>query len=251
MPAVLEPKLIEANIVTTKDQVGALMSDKYIEALRSIKGWTTVSEWSFKVGELFPDILDKANQEAKSHKRPTTGIREIAARISSAVSTGRFTGQIEIDESERPKRVRILSAEDAAHYKEKDLESDLEPITRAQRIKADEATLDTRAKYRLAEFEAIIGQLKYFFDLDFEFEHAKAILNPKDPGKHHPDNIQILLKSHNRLKSNDNWDRFTLQEQIEYIEAVVKVQKLVAKRMNLDLQEDVINSIIERLKLVY
>ncbi len=227
------------------------ISEKYLNALKQINDWTTVSDWAIKVGEMYPDLLDKANIDAKSHKRPTTGIREIAARISSWVSTDGFAGKIEVDESERPKRVRILSEEAASHYQENTLEADLEPLTRAQRIKADEASLGTKEKYRVAEFEAIIGQLKSFFNLDFEFEHAKAILNPTDPGKHHPDNIQILLKSHNRLKGNDNWQRFTLKEQIEYIEAVVKVQRLVSKKMDIDLQDDVIGSIIERLKLIY
>lgn len=227
------------------------ISEKYLEALRHIKDWTTVSDWAIKVGEMYPDLLDKANKEAKSHKKPSTGIREIAARISSWVSTDGFAGKIEIDESERPKRVRILSEEAASHYQEDSLEADLEPLTRTQRIRTDEALLGTKEKYRLSELEAIVGQLKYFFNIDFEFEHAKAILNPNDPGKHHPDNVQILLKSHNRLKGNNNWERFTLKEQIEYVEAVVKVQKLVSKKMKLDLQEDVIGSIIERLKLVY
>ncbi len=236
-----------ANNETGKSRI----SEKYLEALRQINDWTTVSDWAIKVGEMYPDLLEKANKEAKAYKRPSTGIREIAARISSWVSTDGFAGKIEIDESERPKRVRILSEEAASHYQEDSLEADLEPLTRAQKIKTDEALLGTKEKYRLAEFEAIIGQLKNFFNLDFEFEHAKAILNQSDPGKHHPDNIQILLKSHNRLKSNDNWERFTLKEQIEYVEAVVKVQKLVSKKMNIDLQDDVIGSIIERLKLVY
>lgn len=226
-------------------------SEKYLDALKAIGRWTTVSEWAIRVGEMFPDALEKANVEARNHKRPSTGIREIAARISSAVSTGRFTGKIEVDESERPKRVRILSDEDASSYVEKEIASDLEPLSRAQRIKCDEEALMTKEKYRLAEFEAIISQLKNFFNLDFEFEHAKALLNEKDPGRHHPDNIQILLKSHNRMKGNSNWDRFTIAEQVEYIEAVIRVQRLVSKRMNIDLHEDVVGSIIQRLKMIY
>lgn len=227
------------------------VSSRYLEVLRQINDWTTVSDWAIKVGETYPDLLEEANAEAKGHKRPTTGIREIAARISSWVSTDGFAGKIEVDESERPKRVRILSKEQAIRYKESSLEADLEPLTRAQKIRTDEALLGTKERYRLSELEAIIGQLKTFFNLDFEFEHAKALLSATDPGHHHPDNIQILLKSHNRLKGNSNWERFTLNEQIEYIEAVVHVQKLVCKKMKVELHEDVIESIIERLKLVY
>jgi hypothetical protein len=233
------------------DALGVSMNVRYLEALKHIDGWTTVSEWAIKFGEMFPELLKKANREAVNHKTPSTGIREIAARISSYVSTGFWSGKIEVDESERPKKVRILSPEDASHYIEKEIEDDLEPLSRAQKIKADEAGLNTKEKYRLAEYDAIIGQLKSFFNLDFELEHAKALLNPKDPGRHHPDNVQLLLKSHNRAKNSSNWDRFSLEEQIEYIQAVVRVQKLVSKRMGVDLHEDVVKAMIDRLKLVY
>src|SRR3989339_348461 len=240
-----------SNNMAKKTTSTSSISDSYLEALRAINEWTTVSEWAIKVGEMFPELLEKANAEAKKHKRPSTGIREVAARISSAVAMGRFSAKIEVDESERPKRVKILSEVDAANYEEREIEADLEPLTRAQRIKSDEESLGTKERYRVAELDAIIRQLKEFFNLDFELEHAKAILNPNDPGKHHPDNLQILLKSHNRLKSNENWERFSLQEQIEYVQAVVKVQKLVSTKMKIDLHEEVIGSIIERLKLVY
>lgn len=236
---------------TENDVPSSSMNERYLEALKHIDGWTTVSDWAIKFGELFPDLLEKANREAENHKRPSTGIREIAARISSYVSTGYWAGKIEVDESERPKRVRILSPEDASHYVEKEIEDDLEPLSRAQKIKSDEANLSTKEKYRLAEYEAIIDQLKSFFNLDFELEHAKALLNPKDPGRHHPDNVQILLKSHNRTKSSSNWERFSLDEQVEYIEAVVRVQKLVSKRMGVDLQDDVVKAMIDRLRLVF
>ena len=233
------------------DLASLSMAEKYIETLKKVNGWITVSDWAIKFGEMFPDLMAKADIEAKSHKKPSTGLREIAARISSNVSTAKFAGQIEIDESERPKRVRILSAEAASHYIEKEMEDDLEPLSRSQRIKSDEANLTVKERYRISEFEGIISQLKEFFNLDFELEHAKAILNPTDPGPHHPDNMQILLKSHNRTKSNSNWPRFTIKEQIEYIEAVVKVQKIVSQKMGIEMEDDVIQSVIERIKVIY
>jgi hypothetical protein len=227
------------------------MAEKYLEVLKKINGWITVSEWAIKFGEMFPELLAKADLEAKSHKKPSTGLREIAARISSNVSTGKFTGHIEVDESERPKRVRVLSDEAVLNYIESEIETDLEPLTRAQKIRSDESKLTVKERYRISEFEGIISQLKEFFNLDFELEHAKAILNPSDPGPHHPDNMQILLKSHNRTKSNSNWERFSIKEQIEYIEAVVKVQKIVSQKMGIDMEDDVIRSVVERIKLIY
>jgi len=233
------------------DSNSLTMSDKYLAVLKTLNGWVTVSEWAIKFGEIYPDLLDKAEEEAKNHKKPSTGLREIAARISSNVSTGKFTGHIEVDESERPKRVRILSDELVLNYIESEIEIDLEPLTRAQKIRSDESKLTVKERYRVSEFEGIISQLKEFFNLDFELEHAKAILNPTDPGTHHPDNMQILLKSHNRTKSNSNWERFSIKEQIEYIEAVVRVQKIVSQKMGIEMEDDVIRSVIERIKLIY
>lgn len=227
------------------------ISEKYLDALKTIEGWTTVSEWAVKVGVVFPDVLEKANKDAAGQKNETTGLREIAARISSNISRGAYVGQIEIDESERPRKVRVLTETESKNYEQKEMEDDLAPITRAQRIKADEDKLSVKELYRLTEMASIIDQLRYFFNLDFEFEHAKAILNPTDPGKHHPDNVQLLLKSHNRIKGKNNWERFTLEEQIEYIKAAVSIQKLVSKKMNVQLEDEVIDQIISRLKLVY
>jgi hypothetical protein len=227
------------------------MAEKYLKVLKSLKGWVTVSEWAIKFGEIYPDLLEKAEEEAKNHKRPSTGLREIAARISSNVSTGKFTGHIEVDESERPKKVRILSDEAILNYVDSEIEIDLEPLTRTQKIKADEEALSVKDRYRVQEFETIISQLKDLFGLDFELEHSKAILNPKDPGRHHPDNIQILLKSHNRTKGNSNWHRFTLEEQIEYISAVVKVQKIISERTGINFEDEVLDSVIIRLKSIF
>lgn len=87
--------------------------------------------------------------------------------------------------------------------------------------------------------------------MDFELEHANAILNPKEPGRHHPDNLQILLSSHNRFKNKSNWLRFTIDEQIEYINSVVLVQKMISKKMNIEIDDSVVVALMERLRKVY
>lgn len=227
------------------------IANKYIDTLKSINDWTTVSDWAIKFGEQFPDLLAKADKEAREYKKQSNGLREIAARISSNISRGAWVGTIEIDDSERPKKVRFVTKEQADSLIQKEIEDDVAPITRAEKIKQDEEGLSVKEKYRIQEMDSLISQLKSFFNLDFEFEHAKALQNSTDPGKHHPDNIQILLKSHNRMKGSNNWERFSLDEQVEYIKAVVQVQKIVSSKMKVKLEEDVISSIIERLKLVY
>jgi hypothetical protein len=227
------------------------ISEKYLEALNANEGWMTVSEWAKKVGDMFPEVLESANRDAEGQKNETTGLREIAARISSNISRGAYTGKIEIDESERPRRAKYISEKEAHDLEEKEKEDDLAPLSRADRIARDEALLSTRERYRVAEMVTIISQMKEFFSITYELDHSKAILNHLEPGKHHPDNMQILTKAHNASKNNDNWERFNLDEQIEYIRATVRVQKLVSKKMEIEMDEEVIEQVISRLKLVY
>jgi type I restriction enzyme R subunit len=119
--------------------------------------------------------------------------------------------------------------------------------------------VDDKAKYTdwnnrddiKAELEAISKQIKTYFSLDFEVDHSQALLNPETPGKHHPDNLQLLLKSHNRKKHSKNWERFSLDEQVEYITTAIKLQEIVAKRLNVQLEVSVLTSLVQRLKEIY
>jgi hypothetical protein len=243
--------MTKLKVAQQKDVADMSVVEKYLEGLTGVDDWLTVSEWASRVGERFPDLLAKANKEAMGHKNPTTGIREIAARISSHVSTGKFAGRIEVDESERPKKIRRLSAAAESNYIEDELASDLEPLTRTQRIRADEERLNSHDRYRLWEMDSIVSSLREFSHLDFEIDHARALLNADDPGEHHPDNAQILLKLHNRQKSARNWKRFSLEEQIAYIKAAVQLQKLVVSQSGQELRAEIIESILDRLKAVY
>ena len=87
--------------------------------------------------------------------------------------------------------------------------------------------------------------------MDFEVDHANALLNPKAPGKHHPDNLQLLLKTHNGRKNANNWPRFSLDDQKQYIQAAITLQTLVASRMNVDVEAKVQASLLNRLETVY
>lgn len=228
-----------------------LIADKYLLTLKEINDWATVSEWALKFSLMFPDLLEKANEEARNQKQNTTGLREIAARISSTISRGAFNGRIELDESERPRRAKYLPEESLDEYVQNEVETDLEPLTRLQRKRTDYDQLSTNDKYRIDEFESIASQLRTFVNIDFELDHSSALLNSTNPGSHHPDNLQLLVKSHNRIKSSTNWERFTIEEQISYIEATISLQRLIAKRINLNIDDAVIKSIITRLKLIY
>lgn len=225
-------------------------SQKYLEALKSFDDWVVVSEWATKVGELYPDLLETANQQAANQASETTGLRELAARISSNLSTGGFL-DVEVDDSERPRKVRYISEIDKQTRIEDDLEADIEPLTRLERIRSDFESLTEIERYRIEEIETISRQLNKFFSIDFEVDHATALLNPTESGSHHPDNLQLLIKAHNGKKNKKNWKRFTIDEQIEYINHVLALQTLIASRLGVSLVNDVLESLLERLAKVY
>ena len=224
---------------------------KYLEALSKLDGWVIVSEWAKKFGDLYPDLLEKANREAENQANETTGIREIAARISSNITRGAYAGRIEIDDSERPRKIRYLSEEERKAHMSHDMEEDVAPLRRGEIIKASLDKLGSGETYRIEEFESVSKLLKKFFGLEFEVDHSKALLNEKEPGKHHPDNFQLLLKAHNAKKSNNNWKRFTLDEQVEYIKTAIKLQNIVSDRLNIDMDNSVLESLLGRLEKVY
>lgn len=227
------------------------INEKYLHALSLTSDWRTVSEWACKVAEVYPDLLVAADAQAAKQKNDTTGLREIAARLSSRLSSGGFGSAVEVDASERPKKVRFLSAVEQKEHEAQEVEEDLAPLRRIDIIKRDSELLSVAEQYRIDEFEAISRQLKTYFGLDFEVDHTTALLNPKTPGKHHPDNLQLLLKTHNGKKNASNWPRFSLAEQKQYIEAAITLQSLVAVRMNVEVVGSVKDSLIQRLEAVY
>lgn len=225
--------------------------EKYLETLKTFDDYVIVSEWAEKVGQVYPDILTKANEEAKNQKNDTTDLREIAARISSRLSSGGFDRLVRVDNSERPRRVKYISKEELEVSTNESIEEDLEPLTRREIERKAEDTLALKELYRLDEFRNIQKAFKAFFGLDFEIDHAKALLSKDEKGSHHPNNMHLLLKFHNGKKNNTNWERFTCKEQIAYIKKAIELQFLVSERLSLDIDEGMLNSLLARLEQVY
>jgi len=227
------------------------ITEKYLEAIKPTREWITISDWATKVSELYPDLLAKAEEDAKKQANYTTGLREIAARISSAVSRGIYADHLDVDASERPKKVRCATVEQIEQHKAEEVEEDVAPLRRNEIVKRDSILHTTEEKYRIGEIESVSKQLKIFFGLEFEVDHAQALLSGESSGKHHPDNFQLLLKVHNGKKNNKNWQRFTIEEQQEYIKAAVQLQGLIASRLSIDMTDSVLDSLLERLASVY
>ena len=225
-------------------------TEKYLEALKACDGWVTVLDWAVQVTELYPEILEDANKQVKSHATETTGLKAITARLSSKLATKDYDN-IEIDARERPRKIRYVSNHDRDELLQEEIEADVEPLTRQEKIKKEFLELSEYERYRLDEFEQIAKQFNRYFGLDFEVDHAKALLNSEDEGKHHPDNLQLLIKAHNAKKNKKNWERFTFEEQKNYIEQVVALQTIISSRLNITLVDEVMESLLLKLEKVY
>ena len=225
--------------------------EKYLEALKTFTNFVTVSEWAEKFVEMFPEELEKANIQAQNQVRDTTGLREITARISSRIATGGFSQKILIDDTETPKKVKYLTKEELDNYEQREIEEDIEPIKRQDIINNATSKLEVYELYRITEFENIQKSFKQFFNLDFEIDHAEALLNNEKQGEHHPNNLQLLLKYHNGKKNKNSWNRFTFDEQVDYIKKSVALHSLVADKFEVEIDNKILDSLLNRLNEIY
>ena len=200
---------------------------------------------------MFPDELQKANEQAANQKQDTTGLREIAARISSKLSTGGYSKEVLIDDSERPRKVKYITKDELIEQEQIEIDEDIEPLRRQDIINNATNQLEIFALYRITEFENIQKAFKQFFGLDFEIDHAEALLNSEKQGEHHPSNLQLLLKYHNGKKNKNSWNRFTFEEQEDYIKKSVALHSLVADKFDVEIDNKILESLLNRLKKIY
>jgi len=227
------------------------IKDKYIAALKSLDDYATVSEWAEKFSIMFPDDFQRAEKQALNQAKPSTGLREIAARMSALLSDAKKPVEITIDHSERPRRVKYISTAEASENNERELSDDLEPLRRQDIINNAKQSLDVVDVYRMGELENIQRAFKQFFGLDFEIDHAEALLSQEKQGEHHPENLQLLLKFHNGKKNNNNWKRFSFEEQSEYIKKAIELQSSVAQNFGIEISNKIMSNLLKRLKEIY
>lgn len=232
---------------------------KYVNVLKEINDWVEISEWAIAVGEKYPEVLESANKDAENQnqnqknrnkKRRTTGLKEIAARIGSAISTGGIT-ELEQDTSIKPRKVKYMSLNAIKENQDQILVDDIEPLNRRAIERSAVENFTKEELYRTKEFWAISKDFKDFLNLDFEVDHATALLNNSEPGTHHPDNLQLLIKIHNAKKSNNNYTRFDIEKQIEYIKRTYSLQFLIEEQQGEELHDNILEGLIDRLRKVF
>jgi len=220
-------------------------TDKFIEVLQTFNHSVTIAEWSKRIVELYPAVLTQQNN--KNSESMT--LRELTARISLKVSKEEFP-EIEVENTLPYRKVRYLHSGMKKEYIKKVANKDIEPIIIAERMEEDINRLNESERYRIEEFSGITDQLNRYFNLNFQIHHSFSLTNSKNMGKHHADNLQILTAEHALLRE-DGEPKFTIEEQKAYIKRIIVVHTMVSKHLDINLTDEVLDMLLDRLAKVY
>lgn len=115
----------------------------YIETLIKQDQEITFGEWARLFSKDHPDLFEKAHKEAVAQKRPSTGLRELAARMSSMIAAGRYHDCVSVNRLERPMKVKYISTLDREEIETEEEEE----ITREEQIQRDIENLSVHELY--------------------------------------------------------------------------------------------------------
>ena len=217
---------------------------KMIEVLKEADEWLTSSEWASKLIDAYPEVGAAADEKASKWANPKSGLRSLAGEINSCLVNRRGPfAHTEVDKKSSPQKTRYV--EEIEKLDEKEKLSEVEDLTRTERIRQDSQLLTENEKRLIEGINEISKQFKKSFHIRLEVDHAQAIMN-EDGGKHHPGNLQLLTEEDNRCKSSDNWERFTFEEQYDYLERLFE-----NKQMRFDVNHDLFEILLKQLGIVY
>ena len=220
-------------------------TDKFIEVLQTFKEPITIAKWAKRIVELYPAILIQTN--SKTDKRMT--VLELATAISLKVSKGEFS-HVEVKNCLPYRKVQYISNGSQNKLSKVYANEDIEVMLLESRMNNELVKLNESDRYRIEEFKNVTNQLNKYFNMNFELHHATSLLNKQRPGKHHPNNLQLLTAEH-VLKKEDGKKKFTIEEQKAYIKRTLVVDSMVSKASEVSLIDEVLDMLLERLAKVY
>jgi ribosomal 50S subunit-associated protein YjgA (DUF615 family) len=219
--------------------------ERFIDVLRTFETPVTVSEWANRVVEEYPTILNQINSKTNE---PMT-LKALATTMSLKVSRGEFS-ELKIVDSEPYRTVMYLTENKKNDLTKMEVTKDIEAIVLKSKMIEDIKKSTEQDKYRLEELKNICSQLNKYFLLNFTLHHAQSLSNSKSTGRHHVDNIQLLTTEHVLLKK-DGVKKFSIDEQKAYIKRVISVHMMIVKSIDLNLTDDVLEMLLDRLEKIY
>jgi len=232
------------NILTNK---GCIVTKKehYLEVLKTFDRAVTILEWAKKVVELHPENLQQINSKTNE----TMTLKELVSGLSLKVSEGVFDNVV-VDNCKPYRRVQYVSETVKNTLMSRARAKDIELILLESKIKQDIQKSTESDRYRLEEFSNIVKQLNRYFKLDFQLHHTHSLLRDSKLGKHHVGNLEVLTEAHGKLKK-DAQKRFSIEEQKAYIKRIIAIHLMIRTDIELDLRDEVLDMLLERLTKVY
>ncbi|CAA6809911.1 MAG: Unknown protein [uncultured Sulfurovum sp.] len=219
--------------------------ERFIEVLRRFETPVTVSEWAKRVVHEYPHILNQINSETNE---PMT-LKALATIISLKVSRGEFS-ELKVLDSEPYRHVMYMSENKKNDVIKLEVSKDIEGIMLESKMHEDIKKSTEQDKYRLEELKSICSQLNKYFSLNFMLHHTQSLSNFKNRGRHHVDNIEVLTIEHSLLKKEGR-KKFSVEEQKAYIKRVISVHMMIDKSIDINLTDEVLEMLLDRLEKIY
>lgn len=222
-----------------------LKQEKYMDILKESKEPLTILEWANRLVAQYPSILKQIDVRTK---RPIT-LQILVSNLSLKVSKGAFP-KVKVLEQKPYRKVIYLSDFKRNESIKQAVQEDILAMTIEEKIKKDTRKATEYEKYRLEEFKSIMEQLNKYFSLNFVLHHVVSLKNDKREAKHHADNLQILTFDHSLLKK-DAEKKFSIEEQKAYIKRTIVVHMMIDKSIELNLIDEVLEMLLDRLERIY
>jgi len=219
--------------------------EQYLDVLKTFDNAVTILDWAKRVVEVHPVVLKQIN--SKTNEMMT--LKELVSELSLKVSQGVFSNVL-VENCQPYRRVEYISKIAKNSLISKIRVKDIELILLESKIEQDIKKSTESDRYRLEEFSNIIKQLNRYFKLDFQLHYTYSLLRENKLAKHYVSNLEILTEQHDKLKK-DGQKRFSIEEQKAYIKRIISIHLMVRKDIEIDLTDEVLDMLLERLTKVY
>ena len=217
--------------------------ERFVNVLSTFERPVTLSEWANRIIEYYPAILNQINSQTNE---PMTH-KTLASTLSLKVLRGEFPEVKVLDLGSRKNTLYMVENKDLSQGK------GFKDVTKRRLDRRREKTTQkysNQDKYRFEEFNNICRQLNKYFGLDFKLDYAQSLSHTQKRGRDYLENIQLLTKEHTLLKK-DELKRFSIEEQKAYIKRVISVHMMLDRSIDINLTDDILEMLLDRLEKVY
>ena len=209
--------------------------ERFLNVLRTFKKPVTIFEWTSKIIEKYPVILNQINSQTNEYMTH----EDLITIIASKVSKGEFP---EVKVLNSGSYSNIMYTVDNKTLK-REVFTKIDDTKSSKKIGENFENFSDQDKYRFDELTIICKQLNKYFKLNFNLYSIESLSN-------NINNIQLLIKEHSLLKRGIE-KRFSIEEQKVYIKRVISLQMMIDKSIDINLTDDVLEMLLDRLEKVY